>query len=234
MTEFVVGDRASSTTTGCSARAVDAFHVATLHVRTGREATFASHTLALGGAHRRATTSAPCSTARAARHAERPVSRRRHAARRQPHDIDHAQPHCASHELYKGILGGRRAASSTARSSSGQDAQKTDAKQTNKALLLSDDAHDRHQAAARDLRRRREVHARRDGRPARRRALFYLRARGIGADDARAMLIRGVRQRRRRPRQGRAAARAAGARCSTQTGLGADARRAVCEQDAAH
>ena len=34
----------------------------------------------------------------------------------------------------------RRAASSTARSSSGKDAQKTDAKQTNKTLLLSDDA----------------------------------------------------------------------------------------------
>ena len=50
-----------------------------------------------------------------------------------------------------------------------QDAQKTDAKQTNRALLLSDDAHDQHQAAARDLRRRREVHARRGDRPARRR-----------------------------------------------------------------
>ena len=45
---------------------------------------------------------------------------------------------------------------------------------------------DRHQAGARDLRRRRQVRPRRDRRRARRDALFYLRARGIDADDARA------------------------------------------------
>ena len=82
--------------------------------------------------------------------------------------IDHAKPHCTSHELYKGILDGKARGVFNGKIIVRQDAQKTDAKQTNKALLLSDDAHDQHQAAARDLRRRREVHARRDDRPARR------------------------------------------------------------------
>ena len=92
--------------------------------------------------------------------------------------IDHAKPHCASHELYKGILAGKARAVFNGKIIVRQDAQKTDAKQTNQTLLLSDDAHDQHQAAARDLRRRREVHARRDDRPARRRrALLPARAR---------------------------------------------------------
>ena len=82
--------------------------------------------------------------------------------------IDHAKPHCPSHEIYKGILGGKARAVFNGKIIVRQDAQKTDAKQTNRALLLSDDATDQHQAAARDLRRRREVHARRGDRPARR------------------------------------------------------------------
>ena len=82
--------------------------------------------------------------------------------------IDHAKPHCPSHEVYKGILGGNARAVFNGKIIVRQDAQKTDAKQTNRALLLSDHATDEHQAAARDLRRRRQVHARRGDRPARR------------------------------------------------------------------
>jgi Fe-S cluster assembly protein SufD len=54
--------------------------------------------------------------------------------------IDHARPHCPSHELYKGILDGRSRAVFNGKIIVRQDAQKTDAKQTNKALLLTDDA----------------------------------------------------------------------------------------------
>ena len=82
--------------------------------------------------------------------------------------IDHAKPHCPSHEVYKGILAGTRRAVFNGKIIVRQDAQKTDAKQTNKALLLTDDAQINTQAAARDLRRRREVHARRGDRAARR------------------------------------------------------------------
>jgi Fe-S cluster assembly protein SufD len=54
--------------------------------------------------------------------------------------IDHAMPHCPSHEVYKGILAGRARAVFNGKIVVRPDAQKTDAKQTNRALLLSDDA----------------------------------------------------------------------------------------------
>ena len=54
--------------------------------------------------------------------------------------IDHAKPHCASHELYKGILDGKAHGVFNGKIFVRQDAQKTDAKQTNQTLLLSDDA----------------------------------------------------------------------------------------------
>ena len=54
--------------------------------------------------------------------------------------IDHAKPHCESHELYKGILDDRGQRRVQRQDLRPEDAQKTDAKQTNKVLLLSDDA----------------------------------------------------------------------------------------------
>ena len=54
--------------------------------------------------------------------------------------IDHAMPHCNSHELYKGILDDNSSAVFNGKIYVHPDAQKTDAKQTNRVLLLSDDA----------------------------------------------------------------------------------------------
>ncbi len=103
--------------------------------------------------------------------------------------IDHAQPHCPSHEVYKGILTGRAKAVFNGKIIVRPDAQKTDAKQTNKALLLSgdatintkpqleifaDDVKCTHGAAIGQLDED---------------ALFYLRARGISQQDARNILI---------------------------------------------
>ena len=98
-----------------------------------------------------------------------------------------------------------------------QDAQKTDARQTNRTCCCPRRAR-QHQAAARDLRRRREVHARRDHRAARRRGALlpalarHRRGRGAAPADVR------VRRRRRRAasrsRRARTARRAlASARC---------------------
>ena len=83
--------------------------------------------------------------------------------------IYHDQPNCRSWEVYKGVLDGRSRAVFNGKVFVKPEAQKTDAKQTNRNLLRSDHARVRHQAAARDLRRRREVHPRRNGRPAGRR-----------------------------------------------------------------
>jgi Fe-S cluster assembly protein SufD len=54
--------------------------------------------------------------------------------------IDHTMPNCTSHELYKAVLDGRAKGVFNGKIFVRQDAQKTDAKQTNKTLLLSDDA----------------------------------------------------------------------------------------------
>jgi Fe-S cluster assembly protein SufD len=54
--------------------------------------------------------------------------------------IDHQQPHCNSHQLYKGILDGNGRAVFNGKIFVREGAQKTDARQTNKNLLLSDKA----------------------------------------------------------------------------------------------
>jgi len=54
--------------------------------------------------------------------------------------IDHKQPHCSSHQLYKGILDGNSRAVFNGKIFVRHGAQKTDAKQTNKNLLLSREA----------------------------------------------------------------------------------------------
>ena len=54
--------------------------------------------------------------------------------------IDHKQPHCSSHQLYKGILDDNGRAVFNGKIFVREGAQKTDAMQTNKNLLLSDKA----------------------------------------------------------------------------------------------
>ena len=103
--------------------------------------------------------------------------------------IDHATPHCTSHELYKGILDGRSRAVFNGRIIVREDAQKTDAKQTNRALLLSDEAqinsNPQLEIFADDVKC---THGAAIGQ-LNEDALFYLRARGLTERDARDMLI---------------------------------------------
>jgi Fe-S cluster assembly protein SufD len=105
-------------------------------------------------------------------------------------EIDHAAPNGTSHELYKGILAGRSRGVFNGRIRVRPDAQKTDAKQTNKTLLLSDEAQintkPQLEIFANDVKC---THGATVGQLSQE-ALFYLRARGIGADDARDLLIR--------------------------------------------
>lgn len=54
--------------------------------------------------------------------------------------IDHQQPHCTSHQLYKGILDGKSRAVFNGKIFVRHGALKTDAMQTNKNLLLSNEA----------------------------------------------------------------------------------------------
>lgn len=54
--------------------------------------------------------------------------------------IDHRQPHCTSHQLYKGILDGKSRAVFNGKVFVRHGAQQTNAQQTNKNLLLSNEA----------------------------------------------------------------------------------------------
>lgn len=103
--------------------------------------------------------------------------------------VDHVAPHCDSHELFKGVLDGRSRAVFNGLLHVHPGAQKTDAKQTNQVLLLSDDA-------TIDTKPQLEIfaddvkctHGATVGQLSDE-ALFYLRARGIAKDDARALLV---------------------------------------------
>ena len=103
--------------------------------------------------------------------------------------VEHAQPHCASHEYFNGILDDKSKGVFHGRIYVHPIAQKTDAKQTNKNLLLSDDA-------TADTKPQLEIYA--DDVKCthgatigqlNQESIFYLRARGIGSDMARQMLI---------------------------------------------
>jgi len=102
--------------------------------------------------------------------------------------IDHAKPHGTSHELYKGILDGKANAVFNGRIIVRKDAQKTDSKQTNKNLVLSDDAvintKPELQILADDVRC---THGATIGQLDAE-AAFYLQSRGIGRKEARSML----------------------------------------------
>jgi len=54
--------------------------------------------------------------------------------------IDHAKPNCSSREFYKAILDGKARGVFNGKIYVRKDSQKTDSKQTNKTLLLSDEA----------------------------------------------------------------------------------------------
>ena len=98
--------------------------------------------------------------------------------------VRHARPNCNSHQLYKGILAGSARAVFNGRIIVDQDAQKTDANQSNRNLLLSDNAtvHSNPQLEifADDVRC---THGSTVGRLDEE-AVFYLRSRGISRDEA--------------------------------------------------
>ena len=108
--------------------------------------------------------------------------------------IDHAQPHGTSRELYKGILGGKSRGVFNGKVIVRKDAQKTDAEQMNKNLLLSDSARintmPQLEILADDVKCRHGAtigHLDED-------ALFYLASRGIPEPMARTMLLKGFLQ----------------------------------------
>ncbi len=167
---------------------LDAYHVATQKIHLGRDANFFTHSINHGGALVRNDIQAMldgqgihCTLnglylARGRQHVD-------HQMR-----VDHAQPGCHSYELFKGILEDRARAVFNGRIFVHQDAQKTDAKQSNRNLLLSKDAlvHSNPQLEifADDVRC---THGSTTGHLDDE-AVFYLRSRGIGEGAAMSLL----------------------------------------------
>lgn len=103
--------------------------------------------------------------------------------------IHHAKPNCNSHEFYHGILDGKSQGVFNGKIFVRPDAQKTDAKQTNRNLLLSDEAtvntKPQLEIFADDVKC---THGATVGQ-LEDEHIFYLRARGIGLENARRMLV---------------------------------------------
>lgn len=116
------------------------FHVASLNAALSRSSQFSSHSFSLGGGLVRNDVRAMLN----GEGIECTLNGLYLGTRQQVVDnhtsIDHAMPHCNSHEVYHGVLAGKATGVFNGKIFVRQDAQKTDAKQTNRTLLLSDDA----------------------------------------------------------------------------------------------
>ena len=188
VTQIIVGDGGAVEHDKLQLENQASYHVGTTRVTLGRESSFTSNTINLGGAIVRNNVSARFAGERA----ECTLNGLSVATGTQLVDnhtvIDHAVPHCESHELYKSVLDGNARGVFNGKIFVRQDAQKTDAKQTNKTLLLSDDA-------TIDTKPQLEIFA--DDVKCTHGAtvgqldeeqVFYLRARGIGETEARDLL----------------------------------------------
>ncbi len=106
-------------------------------------------------------------------------------------DIDHAKPGCKSDQYFKGILDGRSRAVFSGRVLVRKDAQKSEAHQSDKNLILSEGARINTKPSleiyADDIQ---ATHGATAGAVADD-ALFYMRSRGIDEDTARRLLVSG-------------------------------------------
>ena len=188
VTEIVAGDNAVVEHDKLQAESAKAFHIGTVHVYQRANSTYTSNSISFGGALVRNNitvvldgegiecTLNGLSLATDEQHVDN------HTV------IDHAKPHCNSHELYKSILDGRSKAVFNGKIFVRKDAQKTNAKQTNKTLLLSDnatiDTKPQLEIFANDVKC---THGATVGRLDEEQ-LFYLRSRGLGLNHARDVL----------------------------------------------
>ena len=117
----------------------DAYHIGSTQIHQGRDSNVSSHTITLGGklVRNNVTTVLDGSGSNCTLNGLYVVNDRNHVDNHLR--VEHAKPHCDSREYFKGILDDHARAVFTGRIIVREDAQKTDAKQTNMNLLLSDD-----------------------------------------------------------------------------------------------
>jgi Fe-S cluster assembly protein SufD len=189
VTELILGEGAVVEHAKFQDESRNAYHMAAIHARLGRGCNFIAHSIATGARLSRNSIHTALAGEGVACVLNGLYLTRGDQLADHHMVVEHAQPHCTSHEYYNGILDGHSKGVFHGRILVRQAAQKTDAKQTNKNLLLSDDA-------TVDTKPQLEIYA--DDVKCTHGAtigqlneesIFYLRARGIGAETARRMLI---------------------------------------------
>jgi Fe-S cluster assembly protein SufD len=117
-----------------------AFHIGSTYIRQGERSQLTSNSIALGGSLVRNNVSVVFS----GEYSESTLNGLSLGTDEQLIDnhttIDHAAANCSSHELYKSILDGHARGVFNGKIFVRKDARKTDARQTNRTLLLSDNA----------------------------------------------------------------------------------------------
>ncbi|HLF20674.1 MAG TPA: Fe-S cluster assembly protein SufD [Bacteroidota bacterium] len=189
VTEIVLGENAVVEHDKVQLESSNAFHVSTTHIYQQRSSNFASNAITFGGRLVRNNVIAVLD----GEGAEATLNGLYLGTGNQVIDnhttIDHARPHCPSHELYKGILAGRSKGVFSGKIFVRKEAQKTDAKQTNKNLVLSDEASintkPQLEIFADDVKC---THGATIGQLDDE-AIFYLRSRGVRPEKARDILI---------------------------------------------
>ena len=188
VTEIVAGDGALVDYCKVQQESDAAFHYARVQVRQEASSNVATHTIQLGGALTReeVQTVLDGEGAESLLHGLYLITGQQHVDNHTT--IDHAKPRCSSREVYKGVLEGRAQGVFNGKIIVRPDAQKTDSKQSNKNLLLSEEAmvntKPQLEIFADDVKC---THGATVGQidPE---AVFYLRSRGIGAQEAKKLL----------------------------------------------
>lgn len=189
VTELIASDNAHVEHYLLERESEQAFNISTLAIRQGTEAVVHSHTVLLGGAIVRNNVVPVLAGERGhclinglyVGHGEQHLD---NAMR-----VRHAAAHCESRQYYKGIMNDRSRGVFTGRIIVDKGAQKTDAIQTNRNMLLSDDARvnarPQLEIYADDVRC---THGATTGRVDDE-AVFYFMSRGLSEPVARAMLV---------------------------------------------
>lgn len=188
-TELFVGENAVVSHYMIEREHQQTFNISTLRIQQGRSANVSSHSVLLGGGLVRNNVHPVL----AGEGTECLINGLFIGNGRQHLDnymlVEHASPHCGSRQFYNGILDDHAHGVFHGRIIVHKDAQKTDAKQTNRNLLLSDDARidtkPQLEIYADDVKC---THGATIGQ-IEENALFYLRSRGIDEISARKLLL---------------------------------------------
>lgn len=189
VTEIVVGENAHVEHYLLERESEKAHNISTLRIHQQQSSNFASHSVLLGGALVR-NNIVPVLDGENCDSLLNGLYITHNAQHMDNHmRVVHAKPHCDSRQFYRGVLTDRSTAVFSGRIVVAKDAQKTDAKQSNDNLLLTDscraNTHPQLEIYADDVKC---THGATIGQVDEN-AVFYLRARGLSEAAARGMLI---------------------------------------------